>query len=259
MSLIRGQDFPLERDAAPAPRRASGPVRRPRFPRRAAFVLLIAAGILVAVLAAGFAAFTRSIAVYEPRRIDKAQGIVVLTGGSQRLADGLSLLSQGYGQRLLISGVNQRTGREEIARTSGPPSGVLGCCVDLGKGARNTIGNAIEARRWAKANGFDSLLIVTSNYHMPRTIGEFQHVLGGVRLTGYPVVSDSVDVTRIWRDPSMFRVVASEYMKYVLSRLRQTFEHDPETSRLPVLVGRQKPVGPLPIERGETPAPAGGG
>ncbi len=202
-------------------------------------------------LAFGFVAFARSIAPFEPRSIARVDGIVVLTGGSQRLTDGLTLLAEGHGKRLLISGVYQRTNRDEIARHAGDQRGKLGCCVDLGKSARNTIGNAIEARRWAQTNGFSSLLVVTSNYHMPRTLAEFGHAMGPIKLTGYPVVSDSVDVTRVWTDPAAFRLLASEYLKFVVSQMRRTFETDPEHSRLPVLVGRQKPVGPLPIDRAE--------
>lgn len=202
-------------------------------------------------LAFGFVSFARSIALHEPRAVGPVDGIVVLTGGSQRLSDGLALLADGHGKRLLISGVYQKTNRDEIARHAGDQRGMLECCVDLGKSARNTIGNAIEARRWAQSNGFTSLLVVTSNYHMPRTLAEFGHVMGTIRLAGYPVVSDSVDVTLVWSDAAVFKLVASEYLKVVVSQIRRTFETDPEHSRLPVLVGRQKPVGPLPIDRAE--------
>ncbi len=218
----------------------------------AAVVLALGLGAAVWMVA-DFIGFSRSIATFEPRNPERADGIVVLTGGSQRLSDGLGLLAAGRGQRLLISGVYQKTGRDEIARKAGDIRPMLACCVDLGKSARNTIGNAIEARRWAQSNGFNSLLVVTSNYHMPRTVGEFQHALQGMRLIGYPVVSDSVDITRLWSDAGVFRVVGAEYLKFVVSRLRQLVESDPEHSRLPVLVGRQKPVGHLPIERAESP------
>lgn len=219
--------------------------------RWAAAFLIGAAALAMIAMAIGFAQFTRAIAVQEPSAVARADGIVVLTGGSQRLNDALGLLAQGQGKRLLISGVHQNTGREEIARNASSRRVMLDCCVDLGRSARNTIGNAIEARRWARSNGFTSLLIVTSNYHMPRTLGEFQHVLGGITLTGYPVVSDSVDIRRVWSDVGAFRLVASEYLKFMVSRLRQLVEIDPEHSRLPILVGRQKPVGPFPIDRAD--------
>ena len=215
--------------------------------------LLVALGLLLAAgIALSFAGFVRSIARFEPHRVDPAAGIVVLTGGSQRLTDALGLLASGHGRRLLISGVHQKTSRDEIARIAGYRGDKLECCADLGKSARNTIGNAIEARRWARENGFRSLIVVTSNYHMPRTLGEFAHVMGDIEVVGYPVVSDSVDMTRLWADPGALRLIASEYVKYVISRARRSIEGDPEHSRLPTLVGRQKPVGPQAIERADT-------
>jgi uncharacterized SAM-binding protein YcdF (DUF218 family) len=247
MSLLRGHEMPAEAEGSAVSRRL-----RWRGPRHVlGWIVLAFVALGVAGIAASFTAFTRAIPVLEPRAVARADGIVVLTGGSQRLADALTLLAEGRGKRLLISGVHQRTGRDEIARNASHLRAMLACCVDLGKSARNTIGNAIEARRWARENGFSSLLVVTSNYHMPRTLGEFAHVLSGVSVQGYPVVSDSVDITQMWTDAGAFRLVVGEYAKFVVSWLRQMVESDPEHSRLPVLVGRQKPLGPLPIDRAD--------
>jgi uncharacterized SAM-binding protein YcdF (DUF218 family) len=206
------------------------------------FVTSLMIGALI-WLAVGYARFQSAIVTGEPGAPPRVDGIVVLTGGAQRVNDGLALLAEGRGKRLLISGVHEKTGRDEIARLSGVKRQSLDCCVDLGRSARNTIGNALEARRWAKANGFKSLLVVTSNYHMPRTLEEFTHVLDDVRITGYPVVSEHTDSESL-----STRLLVSEYAKFVVSKLRRVIEDDPEHSRLPVLVGRQKPLGHLPIE-----------
>jgi uncharacterized SAM-binding protein YcdF (DUF218 family) len=233
-------------DPVSSPRRRG---RRRRIARAVAWFLVFAALASGLWLVGGFLSFTRQIAAVEPRKAPVADGIVVLTGGSQRLSDALELLARQHGRRLLISGVNARTGRDEIARHAGGGKALLDCCVDLGKGARNTIGNAIEARRWAVDNGFRSLLVVTSNYHLPRTLEEFGHALGDIRVVGHPVVSESVEIESFWSDPGTFRLLLGEYAKYAVARLRHAVEADPETSRWPVLVGRQKPLGPQPIER----------
>jgi uncharacterized SAM-binding protein YcdF (DUF218 family) len=228
-----------------------------RIRRRWLAHVLVVIGLVTGALALwaviGFVAFTRSIATAEPQKLAKTDGIVVLTGGAQRLSDGMALLAAGHGQRLLISGVNARAGRDEILPRSGLRHEKLECCVDLGKGARNTIGNAIETRRWARSNGFRSLLVVTSNYHMPRTLAEFQHVMGDIELVGYPVVSEPQEPARPSTMLSGLKLLASEYTKYQITRLRQLLETDPEHSRLPVLMGRQKPVGIQVIERPAQP------
>lgn len=237
---------------------SAGPARAAPALLRAARLLLfagVASASVAGLLAlAGFASFHDAIARTEPRMLGRADGIVVLTGGAQRVNDALALLQQGHGGKLLISGVHHKTGRDELARHAPAARELLECCVDLGKGARNTIGNAIETRRWAEENRFRSLIVVTSNYHMPRTLREFRHALPGVQVTGYPVVTELAGPDRFWSDATTFRLIAAEYAKYVVTRLRHLVERDPETSRWPVLVGRQKPVGPQSIEKASEPA-----
>ncbi len=128
-------------------------------------------------LGAGFLAFVAHLARSEQLPLGPSDGIVALTGGAQRIEDAMDLLAGGYGRRLLITGVNERTSRDEIARLNPGQQHLIACCVDLDYRARNTIGNAIEIRRWMRENGFRSVAVVTSNYHMPRTLVELDHAL----------------------------------------------------------------------------------
>lgn len=237
-------------DAA-ALREQTGP--RPALWRRAlgrralgvALALPIAAGI---VLGLGYVRFASGIVGHEPGGAPRTDAIVVVTGGSQRVGDAIGLLGAERGSRLLISGVNEKTGREELAKLNPSARELLGCCVDLDYRARNTIGNAIEARRWQRKHDFDSLLVVTSNYHMPRTIAEFTHAMPGVRLVPHPVVTDQIDTGGWWNSWSTIRVLMPEYAKYLAARLRSLVESDPETSRLSIIIGGRKPVSSKPAE-----------
>lgn len=197
---------------------------------------------LVAFLA-GFLVFVAGIERTERRPAARADGIVALTGGAQRIGDAIDLLAAGYGRRLLISGVNERTSRDEIARLNPSQRHWIDCCVDLDYRARNTIGNAIETRRWMRRNHFDTVAVVTSNYHMPRTLVEIGHALvDGEAVLPHPVITDGFDVGRWWSDPATARLLAAEYVKFLVAWLRTRFESDPETSRFAVIVGRGKPV-----------------
>ena len=89
------------------------------------------------------------------------------------------------------------------------------CCADLGFAATSTRGNAAEAARWAHNHGYKSLIIVTANYHMPRSIHEFAGEMPDVRLLPYPVQQDDVDVAEWWSDPHTLRVLHLEYAKYL--------------------------------------------
>ena len=201
-------------------------------------------------LGLGFLAFVSAIDATEHRPLTRADGIVALTGGSERIGDAIDLLAQGYGQRLLISGVNERTSREEIARLNPGQRRLFECCVDLDYRARNTIGNAIETRRWLREHGFRSVIVVTSNYHMPRTLLELDHVLPTARKVPYAVVPDSVMRDTWWQHPGTARLLASEYAKLLICWARTRLETDPERSTAAILIGRGRPVmAAVPLRR----------
>jgi uncharacterized SAM-binding protein YcdF (DUF218 family) len=226
-------------DAAPP---VSGPetVHHGLAPTAKATLGLAALG--VAALFCGFLAFVACLERDERIPSGRADGIVALTGGAQRIGDAIDLLANGYGRRLLITGVNERTSRDEIARLNPTQRHWIDCCVDLDYRARNTIGNAIATRRWIADNGFRSLIVVTSNYHMPRTLLELHHALPNVRKVPFAVVTGNADLTGWWRSPATVRLLASEYAKYVAMWARTRFERDPEGSRVATMLGRTKPI-----------------
>src|SRR5437868_11434661 len=142
---------------------------------RAAVVAALALGFVGA--AVGFIAFLAQLRGVEAEPARRADGIVVLTGGSSRVPDAMELLAAGYGRRLLISGVHPTSTASDISRTLPENQSFMRCCVDLDRTAVSTRGNAAEARRWAAGRGFKSLIVVTSNYHMPRALVEFSHAM----------------------------------------------------------------------------------
>ena len=148
-----------------------------------------------------------------------ADGIVVLTGGASRINDAIELLAAGRGKRLLISGLNRATTSGEISRLNPEFSRLVDCCVDFDR-SLNTLGNAIETRRWAEMRGFHSLIVVTSNYHMPRAMAEIAHQLPGTSLVAYPVVSERLRAEPWWANGATVRLMLSEYFKYIYAQIR---------------------------------------
>src|SRR6185437_2044706 len=132
-----------------------------------------------------------------------ADGIVVLTGGSSRISDAVELLASGYGKRLLISGVHPTNGVSDISRSLPDSQHLLKCCVDLDRSAVNTRSNASETRRWVGERGFHSLIVVTSNYHMPLA-----------------VVGDKWREEPWWTSGATLRLLLSEYVKYLAAEVR---------------------------------------
>jgi uncharacterized SAM-binding protein YcdF (DUF218 family) len=183
--------------------------------RRAAIALAVCAAVAVGLVLVGFGWFLWRIPAHEITLNRNADGIVVLTGGSSRVVDAIELLASGRGQRLLITGVHRATGTGELSRLAPEYQRVVRCCVDLDRSAVNTLGNAVETRRWASQRGFGSLIVVTSNYHMPRAIAELSHQLPHVSLIPFPVVSDRLRTEPWWSSISTARLLFSEYLKYI--------------------------------------------
>jgi len=192
--------------------------RRPRGWLRAAIVGALA--LVFVGAAVGFIAFLSQLRGSEVKPARKADGIVVLTGGSSRVSDAMELLAAGYGQRLLISGVHPTNDVHDISRTLPDSHKLLNCCVDLDRSAINTRSNAAETRRWARERGFTSLIVVTSNYHMPRAIVELSHAMPDVTLIPFAVVGDKWRDEPWWTSGATLRLLLSEYAKYVAAEVR---------------------------------------
>jgi uncharacterized SAM-binding protein YcdF (DUF218 family) len=194
------------------------PASAPRRRRSVATLCLIAAAFVAAGV--GFVGFLSQLRGTETKPPHTADGIVVLTGGSSRVSDAMELLAGGYGKRLLISGVHPLSGTSDISRSLPDNQSLLSCCVDLDRSAVNTRSNAAETRRWAHERGFKSLIVVTSNYHMPRAIVELSHAMPDITLIPFAVVGDKWREEPWWSNGATLRLVLSEYVKYVAAEVR---------------------------------------
>src|SRR6478736_2947607 len=179
---------------APAPRRRLG---------RFTFLVLCLA---IGSFGMGFLWFLHLVERAEEMPARNADGIVALTGGPFRINDALDLLASGHGKRLLISGVNPTTRRGEIARLMPEHERWFTCCVDIDH-SNTTIGNAIETRQWVKSRGFQSLIVVTANFHIPRALMELGHELPNVTLVPYGVVSEKMRIEAWWENPETARLL----------------------------------------------------
>ena len=211
-----------------------GAVRTRRI--RSMTLKLVMLGLILLIF--GFAGFIWLLPSRQVALDSNADGIVVLTGGTSRISDALDLLASGRGKRLLITGVNAGTTTGDIAREVVNYNTLLSCCVDLDYSALNTYGNAVQARRWAVAHGFQSLIVVTSAYHMPRALAELAHQLPDARLIPFPVVSDRLRIEPWWSSGDTTRLVLSEYLKYLAAKVRMRF-YSFDTSELAASVVRR--------------------
>lgn len=160
--------------------------------------------LAVIAWALGFAAFMLSLG--KPVDADtKTDAIVVLTGAPGRIDRGLEMLRGGSAKRMLVSGVAAQVRPHELA-VQYKEKRLFGCCVDLGFEAVDTKSNAEETAEWVRRHKYQSVRLVTSDWHMPRARLELAHQLGGdVEVTGDPV-----------RSIPRFKTLIREYHKYLV-------------------------------------------
>ncbi len=146
--------------------------------------------------------------------------IIVLTGGTLRLEKGFELLSAKMAEKLLVSGVARGVQMEEVLEAAGLKLADLDCCVTLGYMAEDTGSNAIESAVWIRTNKVTSIRLVTSGYHMPRSLLEFRATVPGVEIVPHPVFPEHVMVNEWWARPGTASLVIAEYNKYLLAATR---------------------------------------
>ena len=197
-----------------------------RLARWIGFATMTAGVLGPMALIAGFGWFTAQLPAEEVAFDRKADGIVALTGAASRIPDAIELLASGHGRRLLITGVHRATSAREISRLMPLNQNAFACCVDLDRSALNTLGNAIEAKRWVQQHGFRSLIVVTSDYHMPRAMVELGHQLPEVTLIPFPVISEKIKSEPWWSSAITTRLLFSEYLKYLFAVVRMRLDPD---------------------------------
>ena len=178
-------------------------------------------------------------------RAAPTDAIVVLTGGSQRLHNGLELLRERKGRKLFVSGVNQQVELDDLLRVPGnaadrpldwPPNWPA-CCVALGHEADNTLGNARETAGWIRGEGFHSMRLVTAWYHMPRSLLEFDRAMPEIEIVAHPVFPEQVKPERWWGWHGTAGLLVSEYVKYLAALGRPLIER-----RQPASAGASEPA-----------------
>ena len=202
--------------------RQTSPIRAIRSKRVIRYVAVYSV-IALASMLAGLQHFVLTLPTSPTGGLQFTDGIVVVTGGQQRVDDGLRLLTEGKADRILISGVGEGVNRAVLVQEldlNDAEANALFCCAELDFTADNTRGNAIAARRWALQHDMRSLRLVTANYHMPRVLVVFARELPEFDLYQWAVTPDDLRPEDWWRDRAMLRLLAREYAKYLAETIR---------------------------------------
>ena len=165
------------------------------------------AALILLVWGLGFGWF----ALLLPQPLDgrTTDAIVVLTGGEGRLDRGLALMQDGAAKRMLISGVDRSVKPHELAVRYDVPDKLFNCCITLGREAIDTRSNGIETAQWLERRGYDTVRLITSDWHMRRAAFELRLALPSDIVLVYEAVPSQPSFSTLFR----------EYNKYVLRRI----------------------------------------
>ncbi|MBC6405886.1 MAG: YdcF family protein [Rhodospirillales bacterium] len=191
---------------------------------------LTVALILLIGLGGGFILFVETLPRTPDKATQRADAIVVLTGGAARVAAGLRLLAAGRAETLLISGVHRDTDMPDILALAPDVPESLGERITLDRDAADTVGNARETAAWAEAHAVESLYVVTAAYHMPRSLLQLERALPGVELLPHPVFPERVEQRSWWSSSTSASLLLGEYLKYLFTLATSPFGARPGSS-----------------------------
>lgn len=176
--------------------------------------------LLLLLWAIGFLWFASLVPEEVEAPDSPTDAIVVLTGGSKRVAAGVDLLKAQKAKRLLISGVDEKVGTKSLERVVSKWPKEMQSFIDLGHAARDTRENSLEAKEWVDKNHFKSLRLVTSSYHMVRSHAEFRHAMPEIEIVDHPVFLHEVRSGGWWYSALTDSAVLGEYHKFVFATIR---------------------------------------
>lgn len=172
---------------------------------------------LFALWSAGLLWFASGISAATAQSPEQRAGaIVVLTGGEGRIDEGLALFADGKASYLFITGVNPDVTPREIYALWKGGKPLPECCISLGYLATNTAGNAAETAEWVRETNLTSIRLVTSNYHLTRSLLEFRRAMPGIEIVPHPVTPP---LFKAWSGP-FWLIALREYNKTILTWLR---------------------------------------
>ncbi|MEP2942545.1 MAG: YdcF family protein [Hyphomicrobiales bacterium] len=202
-----------ETSEKPADGIIAGRSRMRRIGSRCWSFVLLCGFIIAGLQLGGLVRYAHMVTTPTAPIVDKADGIVVLTGGENRIHAAMKLLSEGTAERLLLTGVNSVLTQDSLKNIFNIDEALFECCIEIDWTARDTIGNALATKKWAEQFNVKDLVVVTGAFHMPRALKELDHAMQGVKFIAAPVNVPSGD--KWWRDYSRIRDMLREYAKLI--------------------------------------------
>ena len=171
--------------------------------------------------------FKERILSIEKYESTKESNIVILTGGSNRIKDGLKIINKfdntnNLHFKILVSGTGKgftKLSLKKILNTSFDLK-LLDCCLELESISKNTFSNATETFKWVTKNSIKQFILITSNYHMPRAFLEFRNKMPNIKIYTHPITPKKHDINKWLNSTETFSLVLKEFSKFLIASFR---------------------------------------
>ena len=161
----------------------------------------------------------------------KSSNIVILTGGTNRIKDGLKIVNKfeknyPFNSKILVSGTGSGFTKTSLKKSINFDFdfNLIECCIELDSISTNTYSNAFETMKWVKKNNINEFILITSNYHMPRAYLEFKYRMPNLKIFTYPITPKKLNINMWLSSFQTFSLILSEYCKFLVANLRIAFQ-----------------------------------
>ena len=152
---------------------------------------------------------------YEAYDKQAIQGIAILTGGKGRIAKGINLFKASPNSLLLISGVDKNISTNEVI----PEELLKNKKVFLDRESETTLDNAEQIINWAYNNNLVNVSIITSDYHMPRSILILEKKTTNINFYADPVKTELQEIENLFNNFKLLVFLLEEYLKFLFCYL----------------------------------------
>ena len=133
--------------------------------------------------------FKEKIMTIQKNQVSITSQIVILTGGTNRIKKGFEIINKFDEKskkniKILVSGTGKGFTKLSLQKklNSNFYLELIECCVELDSVSKDTYSNANETSKWVNKNKIKEILLITSNYHMPRSILEFNNIMPNLKI-----------------------------------------------------------------------------
>ena len=171
--------------------------------------------------------FKERILTLQKDPINLSSKVVILTGGTNRIKEGFEVIykldkKSITNLKVLVSGTGKGFSKLSLQEKLNPGFDLrlIECCVELDSVSQNTYSNAIETSKWVSKNNIEEILLITSNYHIPRSILEFQNKMPNLKILYYPIIPKKHQINKWLKSFETFSLIFIEYCKYIIANVR---------------------------------------